>query len=184
MMPTFSAATPLIALLALSMTSAWADDEFDHEGESGIPTFPTHHEEPKPQWEPARQREPILDDYGNVITRSEIFWEMDRRYQTRCVMLASALTLVPAYLVGRAAWNAADPGGGFSISFDRPISAFFAGIGTEVSGVLVGYFIGKHVDRRRAIERIREQRRREKELSQGWHEMPNEPHVSLLTVAF
>ena len=63
--------------------------------------------------------------------------------------------------------------------------AFVAAIEVAaITAAAVGYFKGQSLDRKRAIERIREKRRSERELSLGWHEMPNDPHIQLVAIAF
>ncbi len=50
--------------------------------------------------------------------------------------------------------------------------------------LVVCYVFGPARLRERAIEHTRQQRRREKDLCAGWDEMPTEPHIPLIAVAF
>jgi len=102
----------------------------------------------------------VYDDKGKPITEEEIRAYMVRNYRPGCCLLGCVIGSGASFLLGCAA--------GFYVvevldsygDDDTVAMTFYAvwGVGTVASG-LAGYKAGEEIDRRKAIELIREERR-------------------------
>ena len=107
----------------------------------------------------------VYDDKGKPITEEEIRAYMVRNYRPGCCLLGCVIGSGASFLLGCAA--------GFYVvevldsygDDDTVAMTFYAvwGVGTVASG-LAGYKAGEEIDRRKAIELIKEERRADRKL--------------------
>jgi cyanophycinase-like exopeptidase len=123
------------------------------------------------------EKNPALDDDGYLITRAEIEANMGSGYRKGCAIGGGFLSAFPSSL------------GGFIVSDfispeeSKPVIGILSAISFEAAGITASYYIGKHFDRQRAINRIKALRRQKKQ-SLGEQEMTDVFCLQLLKVTF
>ena len=114
------------------------------------------------------EKKPILDDDGNVITEWEIKENMNSHYRIGCVSGGCLLSAVPAGIGGALIAAGICVGWFYDGYFDRcskdTAEVVFVGstVALEIAAIIASYYIGKRLDRRRAINHIKARRRHQK----------------------
>lgn len=132
------------------------------------------------------RRASVMDDDGNVIMEGEIEENMGIGYRTGCIIGGAGLAVVPAFYGGILFADLfCDFDGDDRCEGDEAWLLFLAGsVIIEVAVIAGSYYAGKSYDRGRAIERIKAQRRQQKEHALGRPEMSGGFRLQLLKVTF
>ncbi len=128
----------------------------------------------------------VLDAQGVVIREEEIRANIGTTYRAIFGLVGGVVAAPFAYrggfeLAGALEENYSDGATGFVEEACVCIAA--TGLLAGVAALLTSE-VGRTVDRKRAIQRIRDDRRRKKDSSLGGPEVRDEPYVELLAVAF
>ena len=133
----------------------------------------------------------MLDDDGNVITKEEIEANMGTGYQEACIIGGGCLGVIPAVIGGTfLPWlicgDIPDP----DVMNSERCGPYIIGVmlvsmvGLEVATITASRHAGKHFDRQRAIERIKDQRRKKKENAFGEQDITDGFYFQLLKGTF
>jgi hypothetical protein len=129
------------------------------------------------------EKNPVLDDDGNVITEAEIKANMGDGYRFRFSIEGGVLSAGVGFLVGVLLAEKFD-GGAMEYQILKVPSFVFSLAATTSVGITASYYTGKHFDRQRAIRRIEEQRRKQKEQSFLYQGGDGQFYMRLLSVKF
>ncbi len=122
----------------------------------------------------------VFDDDGNVITEAEIQANMGMFFEFGCCIGGGCLGLIPATFLLVWICDVGLDGEECANENLGPI----AFLGTIIVAGAASYYIGKKCDRQRAIERIKTQRRKQKENAFGEQDTTDGFYFQLLKVRF